>query len=136
MIESSDAARRAPRYRLLGRACEVAASDHPRRGLTAAMFTLGLLVAALTAGPRVADAASPPSTSSADSGRMPAAQEASHVNPGTEVVSERTRFSRTYVAKTGRYTTRISEEPLNFSADGGRTWKAVDNRIVADSGQF
>jgi YD repeat-containing protein len=55
---------------------------------------------------------------------------------GAEVVDKRSRFSRTFRTDDGRLTTRFSEEPVNYSADGGDSWRRVDNRLVATSGTY
>lgn len=55
---------------------------------------------------------------------------------GVEVVEQRSRHARTFRGENGRLTTRVSQEPLNYTLDGGDTWRAIDNRLVVLSGDY
>jgi RHS repeat-associated protein len=55
--------------------------------------------------------------------------------PGEEVVSLRTRTSRTYVTEEGTYRRVTSLAPVNYRDAQGR-WQPIDSRLVAASGGY
>ncbi|MDA0181247.1 DNRLRE domain-containing protein [Solirubrobacter phytolaccae] len=71
-------------------------------------------------------------------GSLTGTRDATPTVAGAELTSERTRFSRTYqrAGQDGRFITRVSEQPLNFSVDDGATWRPIDNRLLATGGAF
>src|SRR3954471_6700737 len=51
--------------------------------------------------------------------------------PGAEVAAMRSATSRTYRQADGRFITRFAQEPVNFWDAAGRSWRPIDNTLVA-----
>ena len=99
------------------------ASRSPWRGSTVLVLATSLIAALLPALPSTAQVAETTQSSSETPGAS------SSLQPGDEVVDQRTRNSRTYVAEHGQLQTEIFTEAIHYKGDEGK-WKAIDNTIV------